>query len=399
MIVAPQGQFSFPGLERILFGPGKIRDLGEELERRGKERAIVVTGRTLGRSRLLDQVTEGLGRRCVGVFDEAAPHQPSGTIRKLVERAGAAGADTLVSFGGGSAIDTAKVAAASLIHGRDMIADAGALDFSLAAAPTDRAPAILQVAVPTALSAGEFTPAGGVTDEDTGAKKGVIDPLIQPGIVVHDPALTVETPDWLWISTGIRALDHAVEAAYSIRRQPFTDTLAARAIRLLVRHLPSSIEAAEPESLAHRGYCQTAAWFSLYGGMNTGLGISHALGHQIGPAWSVPHGVTSCITLPHAMRFMARVAPQRFAPIAEGLDVPFDPAAPEQGALRCADAVAAFIAGFDVPTSLQAAGVDRDERHAVAAAVCEELTVFPVLDRSVTLGEIKNLLDAAYADT
>ncbi|MEI9965474.1 MAG: iron-containing alcohol dehydrogenase [Caulobacteraceae bacterium] len=127
-----------------------------------------------------------------------------------------------------------------------------------------------------------------------------------------------------------------MEATYSIRHQPFIDALATKAIRLLTEHLPASIRTDGDEALAHRGQCQIAAWCSLFGGFNTGLGVSHALGHQIGPMWNVPHGVTSCITLPHAMRFMAGVAPERFGPIAEGLNLAFDPADPRPAALAAA---------------------------------------------------------------
>ena len=99
-----------------------------------------------------------------------------------------------------------------------------------------------------------------------------------------------------------------------------------------------------------------AAWMCVFGVTNAGFGLSHALGHQIGPRWNVPHGMTSCITLPHAMRFMADLAPERFRPIAEGFGVPFDPAEPRRAALACADRAAAFIAQFDVPQRLRDVG-------------------------------------------
>ena len=112
--------------------------------------------------------------------------------------------------------------------------------------------------------------------------------------------------------------------------------------------------------MAHRGHCQFAAWYSIYGAMNTRFGLSHLLGHQIGPRWNVPHGVTSCITLPNAMRFMAGIAAQRFGPVAEGFGIPFDPENPKPAALACADRTEEFIAQFDVPKTLKEAGVPRD---------------------------------------
>lgn len=392
---ASSGQFVFPPLERVMFGPGAVAGLGNELDRRERARALVVTGKTLGASDLLDKVTGALGARCVGVYDKIAQHAPADRVRGLVAEAKELNADVLVSFGGGSPIDSAKVAVASLNSGKDMTAEAGALNFARAFGTQDPAMKALHIAVPTTLSAGEYTAAGGVTE--AGVKRAVIDARIQPATVVNDPELTALTPDWLWVSTGMRALDHAVEAVYSRRHQIFPDTLSAKSIRLLIDHLPGSVTATGDERRDHRGHCQFAAWFSIYGAMNTGLGISHAMGHQIGPAWDVPHGFNSCITLPHAMRFMADQAAHLFGPIAEGLGVDFDPADPKPGALACADEVAAFIAGFDmVPHALKDLDIDRAEIGKVAGAIHKELQVYPVTERKTTLDEINRLLERSF---
>ena len=393
---APEGEFAFTRLEKVIFGPGKVAELGPELERRGLRRAVVVTGRSLGASPLLDRVTGALCGRCAGVFSGAAQHVPSQTVRDLTAELQRLGADAVISFGGGSPIDTAKVAAASVMNRRDMTLEAGELRLEKAfGAASGGGRELLHIAVPTTLSAGEYTPGGGATDEASRVKRATLDPRLQPKLVINDPELTLATPDWLWASTGMRALDHAVEAAYSIRRQPFVDALAAKAIRLLFDHLPASLTAEGDERVAHRGQCQIAAWCSLFGGFNTGLGVSHAMGHQIGPTWDVPHGVTSCITLPHAMRFMATVAPERFEPIAEGLRIPFGPADPGHAARACADRVAAFVADLPVPRTLSEVGVSHNEIPAIAEAVREEIDLFDVLGRPVELQEVRALLEAA----
>ncbi|MGH7916630.1 MAG: iron-containing alcohol dehydrogenase [Candidatus Binataceae bacterium] len=390
------GEFNFTRLEKVIFGPGKVAMLGRELERRGVQRAVVVTGKTLGRSRLLDKVTAAMGTRCAVVYKGAAQHVPSATVRELVAEVKRVNGDCIVAFGGGSPIDTAKVAAASILGGDDATARARGLDFAGASSKVDPTRDFLQIAIPTTLSAGEYTPVGGVTDESNRVKNGVVDPRLQPRTIINDPELTLETPEWLWVATGMRAFDHAVEAAYSMRHQPLTDTLAAKAIALLVAHLPASIKSAGVEQLAHRGQCQTAAWFSIFGGMNTRFGVSHALGHQIGPKWDVPHGITSCITMPHAMRFMAAIAPQRFAPIAEGLGVRFDANNPRAAALECAERVARFIAQFNVAHTLKDAGVPHDELAQIADTVLSEVEHSRVVDRAVNREEIVGLLEAAY---
>jgi alcohol dehydrogenase len=371
---APQADFNVSRLERVVSGPGKIATLGDELARRGIERTIVVTGRTLGASALLEQVTRAAGPHCAAVFKGASQHVPRRAVTELVALVESCDADGLVSFGGGSPIDTCKAASHALLEKR----------------------ALTHVAIPTTLSASEYTHSAGVTDESTRVKSGVSDARLQARLVINDPALTLETPPRLWAATAIRALDHAVESSYAIRHHPLSDALAAKAIALIALHLLPSLETRGTEQLAHRGWCQTAAWFSIFGAMNTRFGISHLLGHQIGPRWNVPHGVTSCITLPHAMRFMAGVAPERFGPIAEGFGIPFDRRRPKDAALACADRTAQFIAQFDVPRSLAQAGVPREEIGQIVGTVLHELERMGVVDRPLTQADVTGILEAAY---
>jgi alcohol dehydrogenase class IV len=227
-------------------------------------------------------------------------------------------------------------------------------------------------------------------------KGGVADPRLQAKSVILDPSLTVETPAWLWASTGMRALDHAVECAYSSRHQPLTDTLAARAIALLNAHLLPSLQTQGAEEIEHRMHSQIAAWFSIFGMMNTRAGISHALGHQIGPYWNVPHGVTSCITLPHVMRFMANIAADRFGPIAEGFGIRFDERDPRSSALECADRTAKFIRKFEVPYRLRDVGVAHEDISKIAGTVLEEVKHSNTVGAEVTLEQLIAILDAAF---
>jgi alcohol dehydrogenase class IV len=387
----PVGEFNLSRLERVISGPGKIDAVGNELERRGLERAVVVTGKTLGGSPLLAKVTGVLGSRCAAVFTRVRQHVPLGTVRELLAEIERVNADCLISFGGGSPIDSAKVAAYVVLTGREPI--------PARAAPVEATRAgrdIVHLAVPTTLSAGEYTQVAGVTDETNLVKEGVGDPRIAARTVINDPALTLETPVWLWVATGMRALDHAIESIYSTKHHLMSDTLASKAIALLDLHLAPSIRTTGSAQLAHRGYCQLASWLSIFGALNTGFGLSHALGHQIGPRWNVPHGVTSCITLPHVMQFMAEMAPQRFGPIAAGYGIAFDAENPKPAALACADRTAKFIAQFDVPHTLHDAGVPKNETGEIAGTVEHHFGRLNIVDRPVTQEEILALLDASY---
>ena len=371
---AASGEFNLTRLERVIYGPGKVAALKDEMERRKLERAVVVTTDVVAALPILKEVTGALGSRCAGVFSGVVQHVPRGTVNALGKELERLHADCAVSFGGGSPIDSTKVALYGLLPTRELI----------------------HIAVPTTLSAAEYTHAGGVTDETTRVKSGVYDPRVLPRTVIADPALTLATPDWLWVTTGMRALDHAIECAYAIRHQPISDALAAKSIALFLKHLPASIRTKGAEQLAHRGQCQAASWFSIYGAMNTRFGLSHLLGHQIGPKWDVPHGVTSCITLPNAMRFMANLAAHRFGPVAEGFGIPFDPANPKPAALACADRTEQFIAQFDVPKRLRDAKVPREELNQIVQPIVHELEHNGVVDRPMTEGEVLSLLESCY---
>jgi alcohol dehydrogenase class IV len=203
---APAGEFNLSRLERVIYGPGKIVALKDEMERRKLERALVVTTDVVAALPILQQVTGALGSRCAGVFSKVIQHVPRGTVNELEKEIERVNADSLISFGGGSPIDSCKVAAYGMLPKRELI----------------------HIAVPTTLSAAEYTHAGGVTDETTRVKSGVYDPRVLPRTVINDPVLTLSTPDWLWVTTGMRALDHAIECAYAIRHQPISDALASK---------------------------------------------------------------------------------------------------------------------------------------------------------------------------
>jgi alcohol dehydrogenase len=250
----------------------------------------------------------------------------------------AAGADMLVSLGGGSAIDTAKAVAHAVNAARGR--------------------PLPHIAIPTTLSAAEFTHSAGVTGAD-GIKRAVSGDYLVPREVFLDPHYTLATPAELWLSSGIKALDHAIESMLGHRHHPVTDTLAMEAVHRLFRALPASAE--DNTSLAPRADAQIAAWMSLFSPATSRGGLSHALGHQLG-ARGVPHGVTSCITLPVVLRFVTPETEERQAEIAASLGTN----------LALSDAVASLIASLGLPARLRDTSVPRDALPAIAAAALPE---------------------------
>ena len=261
------GTHTFLPTKRVHFGAGSLEKIQEEAL--AKDRAFVVTGRTLyEKTDLIRRVEEILGEKHGGTFPGMGEHTPGSSVEEAARRA--RGSDLLVSVGGGSVVDGTKAVARELGY------------------PT-------HVAVPTTLSGAEWAHRVGVTDEESGRKGGFADPKTVPQVVVLDPETTLFTPEKLWLSTGIRALDHAVEGLLYGGEHPVTDVTGAEGARRLLAYLPRSRE--DPEDVDARGELQLAAWLAYFGPFNTPMGLSHALGRRIGASYGVPHGYTSCVTL------------------------------------------------------------------------------------------------------
>lgn len=343
----PAGVFQFLPVDRVRFGPGCLRRLGSELDRLGLRRALVITGTSIAtRTDLLWYVEQALGPRHAASYSGARQHVPVATVEEALELARLAGIDCLVSLGGGSPIDTAKAVAHRLAQERP-----------------DGTPPV-HLAIPTTLSASEFTHFYGITDDTTRVKTGAGDYRLAPRVVFLDAEVTLFTPRDLWLATGIKALDHAVEAFLSPAHQPVTDALALEAVRLLFRYLP--VTAANPSDLTARQQCQIAAWMSVFSPASVRGNLSHALGHQIGARCDVPHGITSCITLPHVLRFMASATDARQRVLLSAMT---DDEAPPVSA---AEAVERLIGRLGLPHRLRDVGVPESEIEAIAHAAFPE---------------------------
>jgi alcohol dehydrogenase class IV len=385
---APAGVFQFQPVERVIFGPGKVATLPEQVDALGGKRAFIITGRSLAtKTELVKRVEALLGDRLAGTFAETKQHVPSRGVIEATRQARAAGADLLISFGGGSPVDCAKLAALGVVENWTE-----ASQLNARADRTNRTPpagqALPHIAVTTTLSAGEFTSSAGVTNEETGFKGGYGHPSLIPKVVILDPELSLATPRQLWASTGMKALDHAVERLYSPNRQPVTNATTREAVRLLMDHLPASVDE-KRDTIPHRGQCQVAAWLSIFGMNNVSVGLSHALGHQIGARCDVPHGITSCITMPHVIRFMGKRSPDQLHRLEEALNIlPGTSVAGEEAA----ETVALFVRSLDLPSRLRDAGVTEDQIEPLARATAHEIRGRDL----ATEDELRDLLWAAF---
>jgi maleylacetate reductase len=319
------GTHTFLPTERVHFGAGSLNKIEEEA--RASDRAFVVTGRSLyGNTDLVRRVEAILGGKHAGTFVGMSEHTPGSAVEKAAGEA--RGSDLLVSVGGGSVVDGTKAVARELGY-----------------------PA--HVAVPTTLSGAEWADRVGVTDEEAGRKGGFADPRAVPPVVILDPEATLFTPEMLWLSTGIRALDHAVEGSLFGGEHPVTDVTGLEGARRLLAYLPRSKE--EPKDVEVRSELQIAAWLAYFGPFNTPMGLSHGLGRRIGASYGVPHGYTSCLTLAPSLKVARyRVREDRWRKLEEALDG--DPAG----------RVFSLVEELGLPHRLRDVGVPEDDLETIA---------------------------------
>ena len=279
--------------EKVYLGERAGPALAAEAERLGAARVFLLVSRTLNRETdEIEQIRAALGSRLAACWDGMPPHAPRGAVLAAAAAAREVDADLIVTVGGGSVTDAGKIVGLCLKHNlrehddlepyHVYVNDAGEV-----VKPEFEGPDIRVINCPTTLSGGEFNPLSGATDEKLQHKQGYEHRLMAPVAIVLDPALTVHTPEWLWLSTGVRALDHALETLGSLQSNHFCDGMADSALRLLVEGLPAV--KADPGDLDARLKCQVGAWQSMIPVIaGVPMGLSHAIGHILGGTCDVP---------------------------------------------------------------------------------------------------------------
>ena len=349
------GVLELPPTRRVRYGPGSAAGLADALDRAGVSRAVVLCTASLAReATLLARVERYAGDRLAGRVTALPAHVPQDAVRRAADEAAAAGADGLVSFGGGSVIDAGKAVAAAMAAARG-------------ACPP-------HVALPTTLGGAELAGHYGVTESLGGRPVKVTHTRedVTPAEVIYDASLTMATPDPLWAGTAVKALDHAIEGLLcAAGPRPVLDELAQVGIRALAESLEASL-LSSGGPLAARQRCQVAAWQCYPAPASLVLGVSHRIGHVLGGSYGVPHGITSAITLPAVMKAMRESAPRALQVAGRALDTsaPLDLARPAAGDPdRAARLLTGLIGRLGLPLRLRDVGVARTDVATVADLV------------------------------
>ncbi len=362
----------------LQYGTDCVRSLAGELASVGADRALVVTGRTVGATpAVMDPVREGAGDRLAGVVAETSPEKRVSTAARVAARARETGADALVAVGGGSSLDVATVAAALLSTGTDhdgavrSVLETGTVSVGATPLPV--------LAVPTTLAGADLSQVAGIT-ADPGAvgasgevvHGGVSDSRLAPAAVLYDPDLFRTTPAGVLLPSAMNGFDKAVETVYARTATPVTDATAQRALRLLRAGLPALGAGERDDTTMRRVLVGTL--LAQYGVSRPDAGtlsVLHAFGHALSRRSDLQQGAAHGIVAPAALEHLFESVGARRHTLAAGLgagaalvdaDPGTDPDAVPPAASDDRDPATLVVA--EVRTVRDALGLDRRLREA-----------------------------------
>ena len=355
-----KGRVVFGAMDEVVFGRPASEAIVEQLDRLGAQRAFLMVSGTLNRETdEIENIRRALGPRCAGTFDAMPPHTPRAAVIAAAEQARAAGCRPDRHHRrrldhrrrqGGAALPRQR-------YPRPPTTSTGSGPVA-ALRRSSRRRRCARSACRPRLPAASFRATAGVTNEKTKVKEALRHPLMMPRAVILDPWLSLHTPEWLWLSTGIRAVDHCVEGICSREAHPYGDAQALKGLSMLAQALPRV--KADADDLDARMDCQIGTWLST-GPLASGvpMGASHGIGYVLGAEFGVPHGHTSCVMLPSVMRWNKSANAERQALVAAAMGHPNEDAG---------DVLDAFIRSLGMPRSLREVKVTPEHFDRIAQA-------------------------------
>jgi alcohol dehydrogenase class IV len=336
---------------RVLFGPGRRVEVPRECQALGLRRLLVVGDPWLGEA--VEELTAGLGERCVATVTDVAQHVPAERAEACVATAKEVSADGVVVMGGGSSTGLAKIVGLEL--------------------------GLPVVAIPTTLAGSEMTPIFGITEE--GAKRTGRDLRVLPRVVVYDPELQVSLPAFLTAVSGMNALAHCAEALWMPSATPVTDAVATEGITRLARGLPASV--ARPGDLDARAGALSGAQLAGMAFGALGSGLHHKACHLLGGSFGLPHAETHSALLAHVAAYNAETVPAAMERMSRALGAEGIPAPA---------ALYDLAASIGATTSLGELGFREESIPEVVEAL---VSTPPPNPRAMDQGGLTEMLDAA----
>ncbi|MFY8351193.1 L-threonine dehydrogenase [Pseudoalteromonas sp. SSM20] len=337
-----------------LMGAGCLTDAADNIQAQGFKKGLIVTDKILNQIGVVEKVQSLLTKRDVAtaVFDGTQPNPTVSNVNDGLAILKNEDCDFVISLGGGSPHDCAKGIALVAANG-GKIGDYEGVDQSAK-------PMLPLIAInTTAGTASEMTRFCIITDEERHIKMAIVDKHTTPLVSVNDPELMLAKPASLTAATGMDALTHAIEAYVSIAATPITDAVAIKAIELIQANLRNAVNHGDNiEAREQMAYAQFMAGMAFN---NASLGYVHAMAHQLGGFYDLPHGVCNAILLPHVQRFNAKAVPGRLRDVAKAMGVDVSNLSEEQGADAAIDAIVSLASDVGIPSGIEQLGAKADD--------------------------------------
>ncbi|MFV0474190.1 MAG: iron-containing alcohol dehydrogenase [Pikeienuella sp.] len=378
--------FTFQTTRSILSEVGATGKIGELAAGLGCKRVAFVSDRGVLSAGIADQALAGLKAAGISawIFDEVVADPPESVILDAVARARAERVDGVVSVGGGSSLDCAKLIAL-LANSEEKLADI----YGVGLAKGRRLPLIL--APTTAGTGSEVTPISIVTTGEA-EKKGVVAPQLFPDWAVLDAELTVGLPAPVTAATGIDAMVHAIEAYTSRhKKNVMSDALARQALGLLGGNIRRACT--HPEDREARGAMLLGSMLAGMAFANAPVAAVHALAYPLGGHFHVPHGLSNALVLPHVLRFNMEEAAALYAELAP-IAFPELAGAPDPAAAM-AEAFATLGPELGMKSRLSEVGVSHNHLPMLAEDAMKQTRLLVNNPREMTLEAAREIYAAA----
>jgi len=384
------GKFTFQAPSNIMFEPGASRKINELVASYGARRVMLVTDKGVRGAGLTRDAEASLAAAGIelSIFDEVVADPPSHIVEAAADACRAGRIELVLSIGGGSALDTAKLVA-YLARTPDRLDDI----YGVGLAKGKRLPLLL---VPTTAGTGsEVTPIAIVTTPTT-EKKGVVSPVLIPDWAILDPELTLGLPAPVTAATGIDAMVHAIEAYTSkIKKNPMSDQLARQALALLSANVRRVCE--NGKDLEARSEMLLGSMLAGMAFANAPVAAVHALAYPIGAIFHVPHGLSNALVLRHVLEFNLTAAEPLYAELAEIVKPGLRGSVPEK-ARAFIDEMTSIGRDCQVPGSLAAVGIGRDDLKKLAEDAMKQTRLLVNNPRELTLDDAYAIYSAAFGD-
>ncbi|MER1984911.1 MAG: iron-containing alcohol dehydrogenase [Solibacillus sp.] len=370
-----------------LFGSGAIQEVGGRLKDLNVKKALIVTDEGLHKLGLSENIASIIKEAGVDVaiFPKAEPNPTDKNIEDGIAAYNAENCDAIVSLGGGSAHDAAK--------GIGLIASNGGRIHDYEGVDQSKNPLVPLIAInTTAGTASEMTRFTIITDLARKVKMAIVDKHVTPLVSINDPQLMVGLPPALTAATGVDALTHAIEAFVSTNATPITDACAEKVLQLIPEYLPRAYaNGSDIEAREQMVYAQFLAGMAFN---NASLGYVHAIAHQLGGFYNLPHGVCNAILLPHVCRFNLTARTERFAKIAELLGANVDGLSKRDAAEKAIEFIESLSKDLNIPGGFRELGAKDEDIETLAKNAMLDVCA-ATNPRIATLEDIKQIITAA----